>query len=82
MINFYLYYFITIVLFIFISNGLETLFDSTSKVIKYHNYPDILKRSCYKLDNILTRFFYAGYSGLIALSNFFFYYIINIYMEI
>jgi hypothetical protein len=71
-INFYFYYFIIILVSIFISNGIESLFRTTSQVIKYHNYPDILKISTkiYKSHNIITKFINAGYSGIICLFQF------------
>ena len=55
---FYTYYVLIIILLVIVSDGCETLFSSTSSVIKYHNYPDILNLSpdIYEKHDKLNRF--------------------------
>jgi hypothetical protein len=69
---FYIYYVLIILLLVFVSDGCETLFLSTSSVIKYHNYPDILNLSSdiYEKHDKLNRFINAGYSGIICVFDF------------
>lgn len=69
---FYIYYILIIILLVILSDGCETLFSSTSSVIKYHNYPDILNLSSniYEKHNKLNKFLNAGYSGLLCVYDF------------
>jgi hypothetical protein len=69
---FYIYYILIILLLVFVSDGCETLFENTNRVIQYHNYPDILKLSSktYNEHNKLNKFLNAGYSGLICVFEF------------
>jgi hypothetical protein len=69
---FYIYYILIILLLVIISDGCETLFENTNSVIKYHNYPDILKLSSniYDKHNKLDKFLNAGYSGLLCVFEF------------
>jgi hypothetical protein len=69
---FYIYYILIIIIIVISGDACEVLFTNTSQVIKYHNYPDILKLSSdnYEEHNIIRKCVYASYSGLLCLKPF------------